>query len=88
MRRVDGPWRAKSIQSVWRFLGGRQLKSPLCSIPRHDWWDWHISYIGVVWGVNVGIYSIHGVSGIYKTSPLDCVVSSLTKGVVMKTVDE
>ena len=22
------------------------------------------AYIGVVWGVNVGIYSIHGVSGI------------------------
>ena len=23
------------------------------------------AYIGVVWGVNVGIYGIHGVSGIY-----------------------
>ena len=24
------------------------------------------AYIGVVWGVNVGIYSIHGVSGMFK----------------------
>ena len=36
-------------------------------------WDCHTAiyiysiyaYIGVVWGVNVGIYSIHGVYGVY-----------------------
>ena len=30
------------------------------------------AYIVVVWGVNVGIYPIHGVSRIY----IDCLVSS------------
>ena len=27
------------------------------------------AYIGVVWGVNVGIYGIHGVSGNYSSHP-------------------
>ena len=32
-------------------------------IPRHSMYA-IFTYIGVVWGVNVGIYAIHGVSGI------------------------
>ena len=55
----------------------RNQSIPWCSTPRdHDAFremqnDTHrhsmyaiYAYIGVVWGVNVGIYSIHGVSGI------------------------
>ena len=33
------------------------------TIPRHSMYG-IFTYIGVVWGVNVGIYGIHGVSGI------------------------
>ena len=36
------------------------------SIPRHSMYAIS-AYIGVVLGVNVGIYGIHGVSGIYKS---------------------
>ena len=60
-----------------RTLGGRVLRAssdsksvlhdghvdPVHSTsPKHDPWDCHIfAYIEVVWGVNVGIYSTHGV---------------------------
>ena len=36
------------------------------NIPRHSMYVIY-AYIGVVWGVNVGIYGIHGVSGIWNT---------------------
>ena len=34
------------------------------SIPKHSMSAIYYAYIGVVWGVNVGMYGIHGVSGI------------------------
>ena len=49
-------------------LGGRRTRKHWCkrgvvTIPRHSMYA-IFTYIGVVWGVNVGIYAIHGVSGI------------------------
>ena len=34
-------------------------------LPKHSMYAIY-AYIGVVWGVNVGIYGIHGVSGLYE----------------------
>ena len=41
----------------------------LSIVPRHSMYG-IFTYIGVVLGVNVGIYGIHGVSGVYSSSDL------------------
>ena len=46
-----------------RCSGRRRFDDLILSIPRHSKYG-IFTYIGVVWGVNVGIYDRHGVSGI------------------------
>ena len=45
-----------------RSLVGRPSKGSIIQVPRHSMYGMY-AYIGVVWGVNVGIYGIHGASG-------------------------